>query len=142
MARTDIYISQLAAKLKNRLDRDPMSHDRRPSTITTKPNLGPSAKHLVYIHTQFAIWFIAVVGHTYRDIDSASPSQNLKNVKICPDRPPRAVIDHREGRNGPNPSERSFGKLIWVHTNATEDTNHSTWAYLARNGCQQPRQEP
>ena len=72
---------------------------------------------------------------------STAPPRTFKNQHLL-DRPPRAIIDLREGRNGPNPSERSFGKLIWVHTNATEESNHSTWEYLARIGYQQPRQEP
>ena len=34
-----------------------------------------------------------LVGHTYRVLYITRPSHNLKNVKICTERPPRAIID-------------------------------------------------
>ena len=40
----------------------------------------------------------AVVRHTCRVIDIISPAQKLKNLEICPERPPRAVIGAVEGQ--------------------------------------------
>ena len=77
---------------------------------------------------------IIALGRTWREMDINSPPRTFKNQHLL-ERPPRAIIDHREGRNGTNHSERSFGKLTWVHTNATEESDRSTRAYLARNGC-------
>ena len=59
-------------------------------TTRSSPNLGPSAKNFVYTYPKVAIWFISVVVHTYRVIYIPSPSQKLKNLEICPDRPPGA----------------------------------------------------
>ena len=81
-------------------------------TTSSSPNLGPSAKNLVYTYTKVAIWSISVVVHTCRIIYITSLAQNLKNIKICLDCPPGAVIDYLEGQNRTNPSDRGLGKLI------------------------------
>ena len=60
------------------------THDRRPYAISTRPNLGPSAKNLVYTYYKVARWFIAVVRHTYGVIYYATPAQNLKNLENLP----------------------------------------------------------
>ena len=50
-------------------------------TSRSSPNLGPSAKTLVYTWNKVAIWPISVVRRTYRVIYITSPSQNLKNLE-------------------------------------------------------------
>ena len=44
----------------------------------------------LFPQTKVKRWSIAVVQHTCRVIYISSPSQNLKNLEICPDRDPRA----------------------------------------------------
>ena len=83
-----------------------------------------------------------VVGQTYRVIYITSLSQNLKNLEICPDRDPREQNLALERRNGPNPSERSFGRSILVHSKATEDKYGISWVYLSSYGYHQPAQKP
>ena len=89
-----IYNTSPSRKLKN-IENLPRSRDPRepkpcPWMITTRPNLGPSAKDLAYICTNVHRWSIAVVRYTYRGIYITSPYQNLKNLEICLQRPPGA----------------------------------------------------
>ena len=128
------------SKIEKSAQNDPREPKPCPCAITTRPNLGPSAKKFVYTYSKVAIWFISVVEHTYRVIYH-QPAQNLQKIKICPERPTGAIIDDREGQNGPNPRERSLDKLLCVHINATEDKSDNSWAYLSNYIYHQPRPE-
>ena len=77
---------------------DPGGNNRRPCAISTRPNLAPSAKNLVYTYSKVKIWFILVVRHTCRVIYVTGLAQKFKNLKICPERPSGAIIDALEGR--------------------------------------------
>ncbi len=68
------------------------------------------------------------------------PAQNLKNLKICPERPPGAIIDDLERQNETNPSDRSFSKPLLVHKKALEDNCDSIWSYLSSYVYYQPAQ--
>ena len=61
----------------------PGSHNRRPLGPSTRPNLGPSAKNLVYIYSKVTIWSIAVVMHTCGVMDITSPQKNSKISHIA-----------------------------------------------------------
>ena len=87
------------------------------------------------------MWFLSVVQHTYRVIYVTSLSLNLKNCKICPERPPEGIIDDLERRNGPNPSDQCIGKPVGSHETATEDKCDGSWAYLSSYLYYQPLPE-
>ena len=88
---------------------------------------------------------VIVVGHTYRVIYITGPSQNLKNLEICPDRDPRepkpfplVVGSTSEGwedaKEWTELTEASvvwswLSRLIWwdVDTSPPRNTKSSTW---------------
>ena len=53
-------------------------------TTSSNPNIGSSAKKLVYTYSKVAVWFISVVRHTCQVIYIASLAQNLKNLENLP----------------------------------------------------------
>ena len=67
-------------------------------TTSSSRNLGPSASNLGYTYTEVVVCSIAVDRHTYRVLYITRPSQNLKNLKICPERPRGPIIDDLERR--------------------------------------------
>ena len=107
-------------------------------TTSSSRNLGPSVSNLGYTYTEVVVCSIAVDRHTYRLLYITRPSQNLKNLKICPERPRGPIIDDLERRNGRNPSDRSIGMPMGAHKTATEDKGDSSWAYLSSYLYHQP----
>ena len=56
---------------------------------------------------------VIVVVHTYRAIHNTSPSQNLENCKICPERPPGAKTFPLRAVMGQIPVTEALGRR-WV----------------------------
>ena len=87
---------------------------------------------------------VIVVGHTYRVIYITSPSQNLKNLEICPDRPPGSNTLPLGDEMGQIPATEALGcrwapirrllvgtlELEGAHSMVMEDTCCIVWLYL------------
>ena len=101
-------------KLQNLPRTTPGSHNRRPYAITTKPNLGPIAKNLVYTYSKVARWFISVVRRTCRVIYITSPAQNLKDCKICPERPPGTKTFYLRGNYQTKPRSKRYEACLRI----------------------------
>ena len=80
----------------------------RPWAITTNPTLGPSAKDVGYIPVKVNRLSISVVRHTCRVIYITSTAQNLKNLKICPNRPSGVTIGAFEHQGVPQTSDQAL----------------------------------
>ena len=66
------------------------------------------------------------------------PAQNLKNL---PRPTPGTIIDDLERQIRTNSNKGSYGKLIPVHTKATEDRCDTSWTYLSIYIYHQPAQD-
>ena len=100
-------------------------------------------RHLIAQETRRERLFDVLVAEEVSDGDDATktpvpptPSPRISKIsksalEICSDRPPGAIIDALERRNGPHPSDRSIGMPVGAHETATEDKYDSSWAYLS-----------
>ena len=84
---------------------------------------------------------ISVVWDTYRVIHNTSPAQNLKMIKICPERLLGAMTDALARWNSKSFSKQSLSKPKRVHKKAMGDKCDNSWAYLLSYLYHQQRPE-